>query len=78
MVAWTLSWWPAHDNRGVVAYDVYRNGALLTRVYDTTSYDDADGGAGERYQVASVDAAGNTSPASGSVVAAGPVAGRAH
>lgn len=63
-----LSWSPAPGTNGVVAYDIYRNGALLTRVYGTTSYDDPDGGHGDRYQVASVDAAGNTSSLSGSAV----------
>lgn len=66
-----LTWSRAPGDIGVVAYDIYRNSLLLTRVYDTTNYDDPAGVHTDSYQVAAVDAAGNISALSGSVVEAG-------
>jgi len=57
-----LSWNAATDNVGVTAYNVYRNGSLLTTVTNT-SYTVTGLSAGTTYGfvVAAVDAAGNSS-----------------
>jgi hypothetical protein len=58
-----LSWKPASDNVGVVAYRVYRDGSLLTTVGNLLGYGDPTAGASSThsYAVAAVDAAGNES-----------------
>jgi fibronectin type 3 domain-containing protein len=58
-----LSWNTAADNVGVVGYDIYRDGSLLTSVGAVTSYSDSNLslGATYQYQVSARDAANNTS-----------------
>jgi fibronectin type 3 domain-containing protein len=58
-----LQWTSAMDNVGVVGYDIYRNGELLTRVGPETSYSDTSVAAGSAYayEVRAVDAADNAS-----------------
>ena len=58
-----LSWDASRDNVGIVGYDVYRDGDLLTTV-STPGYLDAPvpQGATHDYAVAALDAAGNRAP----------------
>jgi chitodextrinase len=58
-----LAWNASTDNVGVVAYDIYRDGALLTSVGAVTSYSDLSvlQGVTYQYQVQARDAAGNLS-----------------
>jgi chitodextrinase len=58
-----LTWGAAADNVGVVAYRIYRDGALLTTIGNLTGYTDStvSPGAGYSYRVAAVDASGNES-----------------
>jgi fibronectin type 3 domain-containing protein len=60
-----LEWTSAMDNVGVVGYEIYRNGELLTRVGPETTYSDTSVAAGSSYtyEIRAVDAAGNSSPA---------------
>ena len=60
-----LRWTSAMDNVGVVGYEIYRNGDLLTRVGPETTYSDTSVAAGSTYtyEVRAVDAAGNASAA---------------
>ena len=63
----TLDWDPANDNTAVVAYDIYRDGALLTSVSGaTTSHTDTTVNPDTTYDYHAIarDAAGNTSPPS--------------
>jgi PKD repeat protein len=57
-----LNWTASTDDRGVTAYDVYRNGSFLASA-TTTSYSDltVSGGTLYRYEVRARDAAGNVS-----------------
>jgi hypothetical protein len=68
-----LSWQASTDNVGVVAYDIYANGALLTSVDgDVLSYVESRSPAETvTYTVRARDAAGNVSPHSNSVVRTG-------
>ena len=61
-----LAWSPSTDDVGVVAYDVYRDGALVASVAGHTLADD-DVTPGDRYDytVTARDAAGNVSPPGG-------------
>lgn len=67
----SLSWLAAQDNVGVAAYQLRRDGALITSLRSGTSF--IDTGLGEntqhRYAVLACDAAGNCSPPSADVVA---------
>jgi acid phosphatase type 7 len=58
-----LNWTAATDNIGVTAYEIYRDGALLTTVGDVTSYIDMTALASTSYDysVRALDAAGNQS-----------------
>ena len=62
----TAQWSGATDAVGVTAYDVYRNGTLLTSIGALTSYTDAAVTTGSVYvySVRAKDAAGNVSAAS--------------
>ncbi|WP_207782219.1 discoidin domain-containing protein [Phytoactinopolyspora limicola] len=68
-----LSWGASMDNVGVVAYDIYANGALLTSVDgDVLSYVDTRSPADTvTYTVRARDAAGNTSAPSNAVTRTG-------
>lgn len=62
-----LSWKGSTDNIGVVGYDIYQNGTLLTSVSGPTTTFGSSGltpGASYSYYVVGKDAAGNASPAS--------------
>ncbi len=70
-----LTWNASTDDVGVTGYDVYANGSLRTTVTGTTHTDSQPDGLRVTYHVVAKDAAGNQSPASGSVTregAAGP------
>jgi chitodextrinase len=70
-----LTWTPASDAGGVVAYDVYRDGARLTTLPATkTAYTDTTAAAGGQYtyRVDARDLAGNVGPASVAVGGPGP------
>lgn len=58
-----LAWNASTDNVGVVAYDVYRDDALLTSVGAVTSYSDTNvqQGATYQYKIQARDAVGNLS-----------------
>ncbi len=58
-----LNWVASTDNIAVSAYDIYRDGSLLTSVGAVTSYSDASVtvGAIYQYQIQARDAAGNLS-----------------
>jgi chitodextrinase len=58
-----LAWNASTDNVGVVAYDIYRDDALLTSVGAVTSYGDANvqQGATYQYKIRARDAVGNIS-----------------
>ena len=60
-----LSWSPVSDP-GLAGYDVYRNGSLLGKIADTTSYADTQvtPDVSYSYQVSAVDDADNESPES--------------
>ena len=62
----SLSWGPATDNRGVVGYEISRDGVAL-RVVEGTSATDADLASFRNYcyQVCALDAAGNRSAMAG-------------
>ena len=59
-----LDWDPSTDNRGVVGYNIYRNGVQI-HVVDDGSSDDTDrtfhAGSTYTYSVRAYDAAGNLS-----------------
>lgn len=58
-----LTWNPSTDNVGVVGYEIWRDGAVLTRVGPLTSFADTTvvPGATHRYVAYALDAAGNRS-----------------
>lgn len=58
-----LSWNASTDNVGVVGYDIYRDGTLLTSVGAVTSYSDSSvlQGSTYQYQIQARDAVGNLS-----------------
>ena len=64
-----LSWGASSDNVGVTNYRVYRDGAAVQTIGNTTSYDDTGLQANTTYTytVTALDAAGNESPASNPV-----------
>jgi len=68
-----LAWTASTDNVGVTAYDVYRNGALLTGVGGSvlTYTDSQPDSATVSYYVKARDAAGNTSASSNTVTRTG-------
>lgn len=70
-----LRWNPATDNTGVVAYDLRRNGVVVGSS-PTTTYSDTTVAPLQNYTytVTARDAAGNSSSASATVVAATPAA----
>lgn len=72
-----LTWDAARDDTGVVRYDVYRDGQRLTRVDGTRTDADLSLEPGQRWglYVNAVDAAGNTSRSSDSVVVEPPLCG---
>jgi fibronectin type III domain protein/Big-like domain-containing protein/calcineurin-like phosphoesterase family protein len=61
-----VSWQASTDNVGVTAYDIYRNGSLLTTTASVNSHLDqsVQPGTAYSYTVVARDAAGNTSPPS--------------
>jgi len=69
-----LSWTASTDNVGVVGYDIYRDGVLLTQAGAGTTYVDnsTSGGTTYTYEVSARDAAGNTSPRSAPASVATP------
>ncbi len=70
-----LVWNAATDNVGVTGYTVSRNGAVLARLGNVTSFSDATVAAKTlySYSVTASDAAGNVSAASGAVSVTTPV-----
>jgi hypothetical protein len=62
-----LSWDASTDNVGVTGYDIYRNGTLQASIAPPAGYLDesVQPGTGYDYYVVAKDAAGNTSPPSG-------------
>ncbi|WP_082373379.1 discoidin domain-containing protein [Nocardia sp. NRRL S-836] len=66
-----LTWSASTDNVGVTGYDVFANGSLRTTVTGTTYTDTQPDGLRVTYHVVAKDAAGNRSPASGSVTREG-------
>jgi hypothetical protein len=68
-----LSWKPGSDDHWVSYYDIFRNGRWLDRVAKGTYYFDHSAGAdlAAKYEVATVDGAGNASP---KITAVGPAA----
>jgi calcineurin-like phosphoesterase family protein/fibronectin type III domain protein len=71
-----LTWNASTDNVGVAGYDVYRNGALLTKTGPSTAYSDASAAASTSYsyQVRARDGAGNTSGSSNTATVTTPAA----
>ncbi|MFN8157838.1 MAG: metallophosphoesterase [Candidatus Nanopelagicales bacterium] len=69
-----LAWPASTDNTGVTAYDVFRDGALLTSVGAVTAYTDNDvlGSSTHTYEVRARDVAGNVSVRSASATATTP------
>ena len=69
-----LNWTEAIDNVGVTAYEIYRDGALLTTVGDVTHYADMTALASTSYDytVRALDAEGNRSDASNEAEVATP------
>ena len=69
----SLRWTHAHDNVGVVAYEVRRDGGVLATVHQP-AYEDrtAEAGASYSYEVRARDAAGNLGAASNAAVATVP------
>ncbi len=66
-------WMPATDDRGVVAYRIYRDGVAVGRVQGTRFRDEGlEPGKSYRYTVTAVDAAGNESPVPSPVTALTP------
>jgi chitodextrinase len=65
-----LDWDAATDNVGVTSYRVFRDGALIATVLDRLSYSDSPRRGHHAYYVVAVDAAGNQSQQSNSVIAA--------
>jgi chitodextrinase len=64
-----LQWQPDTDNVGVSAYNVYRNGSLLTTTSQLTYYDSGlVSGATYRYKMNAADASGNISAMSAPLV----------
>jgi thermitase len=65
-----LSWTASTDNIGVASYSLYRNGAVLATGLTSRSYQDQSvtHGTSYSYTVFAVDAAGNRSVASNSVI----------
>lgn len=64
----TLNWAASTDNAGVTAYDVYRNGVLISTVTTTTaSITGLSGGTAYSFYVKAKDAVGNSSAASNTV-----------
>jgi parallel beta-helix repeat protein len=72
-----LSWSAATDNVGVTAYELWRDGSLLTTLGVQTSYSDTSVAAGSAhsYQMRARDAAGNVSSFSDSAQATTPTSG---
>ena len=69
-----LNWSASTDNEAVVAYRVFRNGALLTTLGDVTSYQDSTVVAGTLYSytVQALDEAGNASGTSPAAIVTTP------
>ena len=70
-----LSWTASTDNVGIAGYQVFRNGVLVTTLYQTsTNYSDIqlDPSTGYTYQVVAFDGAGNLSAQSNSASATTP------
>ncbi len=69
-----LSWNASTDNVGVAAYDIYRDGSMLTSVGPVSSYSDTNVSLGATYQyrVKARDAAGNVSGFSSTATATIP------
>lgn len=64
----TLSWTPSTDDVGVIAYDVYQDGALKVSVTDPTAQvTNLNPGTSYAFTVRARDAAGNVSSPSGAV-----------
>ncbi len=78
----SLSWSASSDNVGVVAYDVLRNGSIVTTVFGLNYTDiGLDSGVTVNYSVVARDQVGNTSPAattSATTVSKGSVALRVN
>ncbi len=68
-----LTWKPATDNNWISYYEVFRDGVAIDKVAKGTYYFDHSAGAdlAARYEVRTVDGAGNASPP---VAAQGPAA----
>ncbi len=62
-----LAWSAATDNVAVVAYDVMRNGVMLSSSTSSNSFSDSPGRGTFTYQVRARDAAGNSSAWSASI-----------
>lgn len=69
-----LSWTSSTDNLGVTAYEIHRNGSLLTTAGPTAKYTDTTvtGGATYHYYVRARDASGNVSGPSNTATATTP------
>ncbi len=70
-----LSWTASTDNIGIAGYQVYRNGVLVTTLYQTgTTYSDSqlNPSTAYTYQVLAFDGAGNISTASNTANASTP------
>jgi chitodextrinase len=69
-----LNWAISRDNQGVVGYRIYRSGALLVTLGNTTSYQDSTVVASTTYSytVQAFDAAGNASMQSPAAIVATP------
>lgn len=70
-----LSWTASTDNIGIAGYQIYRNGALITSLYQTgTTYSDSqlNPSTAYTYQVLAFDGAGNVSTASNTASASTP------
>jgi len=75
-----LSWTASADNIGIAGYQIYRNGVLVTTLYQTgTTYSDSqlNPSTAYTYQVLAFDGAGNVSTASNTANASTP-AGNAY
>lgn len=71
-----LGWSAASDNVAIVAYEVYRNGTLLTTTTDLTFLDSQSLAPGQYlYQVYALDAEGNRSSAASALLQVGGTTG---